>query len=406
MESEGHASLAAAEPSVTAFEASARSIDGREVALDRTYFYPESGGQPADRGTLGGVDVADVRRADGTVVHELASEPTFEVGETVAGRVDADFRTYCRRAHTASHVVYGAGRELLDGHGYAGFDIGGETVRLDFETETDPSAVDPSEIQRLAGAVVWDARPVEWYEMDVGAARADDAIVFNLGEEDGDLDVVRIVEIDDWDVSACGGTHVRNTSEIGPIEVVDVSNPGAGRLRVEFAVGPTALDHRRERDRASRSAARALDTNVADLPARAERLRSTNQALREERDSLRVAVVESRLARLAADANAEAAGGSEGGDDWLVGTVEGVGADAVADGVRDATPDAGVVALAGRDGSTFVVVASDGAVDAADLVAEATDEFGGGGGGGPTFAQGGGMDVDPETVVEALRERT
>lgn len=384
------------EPYVTSFTSTVRSVEDRHVTLERTYFYAEGGGQPADRGTIGGRDVVDVQKRDGETVHTLATEPAFEAGETVSGEIDETFRTYCMRAHTASHVVYGAGRKLFDEHGYGGFDIGEDRIRLDFETESDE--VNPLTIQRMANEAVWESRHVEWYEMDADEAAADDEIVFNLGEDVGSAGTVRIVEIDGWDVSACGGTHVRNTREIGPIEVLSVSNPGAGLVRVEYAVGPTAIQHAIDERRNAARAADVLDTSVTELPQRAESVLAENAALKDENERLGERLLDARLAGLAE--NTDVKNGSE----WLVGTVDAVGPNTVADRVADLDDAADVVALVGSDGSTFIVVGTDGTTDANDVIGDVTDEFGGGGGGQPTLAQGGGIGADPETVVEYLRE--
>src|SRR6056297_284071 len=144
------------EPTVREFEARVTAVDGRDVRLDRTYFYAESGGQPADRGTLGGIPVADVQTVGDDVVHTLDSDPDFAADETVTGVVDDDFRTYCMRAHTASHVLYGAGRHLLSDLGYGGFDISPEKVRVDFATSTDVDDEVLVELERLVNRAVWD----------------------------------------------------------------------------------------------------------------------------------------------------------------------------------------------------------------------------------------------------------
>ncbi len=401
MAADSPVNLAAANPYVTTFDATVASVDGREVTLDRTYFYAEGGGQPADTGTIGDVAVTDVRKRDGVTVHTLETEPTFEAGETVAGHVDEEFRTYAMRAHTASHVVYGAGRELLADHGYGGFDIGEERIRLDFATSSDVGAVNPLTVQRMANEVVWEGRTVEWYETDAGTAEADDGIVFNLGDEPDPSDAVRIVEIEDWDVAACGGTHVRNTTEIGPVAVLDVSNPGADLVRVEFAVGPAAIRRIVADGRSAIRAAKALDTNVDDLPQQAERLRTETESLRDELDELGDRLLDARLSALRNETY------TTDGTEWLVGTVEAVGPNAVSDRIAGLAGDAAdVIALAGEDGSTFLVVGTDGDTDAAEVVTRVTDEFGGGGGGRPILAQGGGIDADPEAVVEYLREET
>jgi alanyl-tRNA synthetase len=269
------------EPYVTAFDTTVHSVDGREVMLKETYFYAEGGGQPADSGTLSGHEVVDVQKRDGLTVHTLAEAPTFEAGETVAGEVNEGARTYSMRAHTASHVVYGAGRKLFGEHGYGEFDIGEESVRLDFKTDADADA-DADEVsavtfQRLANEAVWDERLVDWYKMDADEAEADDDVVFNLNDDADPAETVRIVEIDGWDISACGGKHVSWTSEIGPIKVLDVSNPGADLVRVECAVGPAAIQQQLDETRASTRAAETLDTSVEGLPQRAQGLLSKNK---------------------------------------------------------------------------------------------------------------------------------
>ena len=385
------------DPAVRSFESTVRSVDGREVTLDRTYFYAEGGGQPPDRGSLAGVDVVDVQKRGGVTVHTLADPPDVAVGETVAGRIDDEFRTYAMRAHTASHVVYGAGRQLFDEHGYGGFDIGEDTVRIDLDVPSAADDVNALTVQRLANEAVWESRSVEWYEMDAGEARADDEIVFNV-DETAVSDTIRIVEIDGWDIAACGGTHVSNTVEIGPVRVTEVSNPGAGLVRVEYAVGPAAIQRQVDERRSARRAAETLDSSVEALPQRARQVSEEADSLRAERDALRERLLDARLERLAADT------ATADGAEWLVGTVDAADANAVAERVKALDDDAAdVVALTGRDGSTFLVVGARGDIDAAAVVDDATGEFGGGGGGRPTIAQGGGIDADPETVAEYLR---
>ena len=398
MGTEGSTNLAAADPDTTSFEARVDSVDGRVVTLEKTYFYPEGGGQPADRGTLGGVPVEDVRKRDGDTGHVLAEMPPFAVGDTVEGSVDGGFRTYCMRAHTASHVVYGAGRRLFGSRGYGGFDIDETRIRIDFETDVSASDLDPLALQRAANEAVWDGLSVDWYGMDADAARDDDEIVFNLGEGADAGDTVRIVEIDGWDVSACGGTHVRNTAEIGPIKVLDVSNPGSELVRVEYAVGPTAIERQLDETESATRAAAALDTSIDGLPGRAAELLEAKRSLEAELETLRDRLLGAQLDALAEDA-VEA-----GGDEWAVGAVEGVDATVAAEYLRSDELPADVVVVAGTDGATFVVVGTDGTTDASGVVERITDEFGGGGGGEPTLAQGGGLRAGPDAVVEHVRE--
>jgi alanyl-tRNA synthetase len=226
-------SLAPDNPDTLSFDTEVAAVDGREVLLE-TYFYPEGGGQPADRGVIDDLDVVDVQKSAAGVAHTLAEAPDFEKGDTVHCVVDAAFRTYCKRAHTASHVLFGAGRRVLDDVGYAGFDIGEETVRVDFTADTEITDEVMVEMERLANRAVWDSLPVSWDYEDPTVAQEREEVAFNTKTEEGamaDAEAVRIVSVEGWDVAACGGTHVSNTQEIGPIHVVERSNPGEGATR-------------------------------------------------------------------------------------------------------------------------------------------------------------------------------
>ncbi|WP_096394463.1 DHHA1 domain-containing protein [Halorubrum trapanicum] len=409
------ASRAPAEPTVREFEATVESVDGREVVLDETYFYPESGGQPADRGTLDGHLVDDVVERDGAVVHALAPDVEVDLapGDEVTGLVDDAFRTYCMRAHTASHVLYGAARRIADDLGYAGFDISETKVRVDLTTAEPLGDGDLIELERLANRAVWDSLPVSWETHSAEAARDVDGIAFNTKTEEGAMsggDAVRVVTVGDegdpWDVAACGGTHVASTAEIGPIAVLDRSNPGEGVTRVEFAVGPTAIDELGAVHAAALDAATTLDARVGDLPDAVARLRDEADRLEAE---LRNAREELLGARLREFPTVEVDGAR-----WAIGTVDDADPNELREPAQEAlggddAPDA--LAAVGTGDAPFVVVAVDGdavgdpGVDAGEVVGAVTDEFGGGGGGGPTFAQGGGLDADPEAVAAWLRER-
>ena len=408
------ASLAATEPEVRTFTATVESVDGTSVVLEETYFYAEGGGQPPDRGTIDGVDVTDVQHGDDRVVHELAEPPAFAEGDTVEGVVDDAFRTYCMRAHTASHLLYGAGRRVLDDLGYGGFDISASVVdgddpgepaggvegkvRVDFATPTEIDDAALVELERVTNRAVWADYAVTWETLPREEALAREDVAFNTKTEEGIAgDTVRVVTIEDWDVAACGGTHVRSTSEVGPVTVLDRSNPGEGLARVEFTVGVPAVERRARTRRRAMDAATALDTRVADLPDAVARLQDERDDRRAERDALRGDLVEARLAELREETVEKA------GARWLVGTLPGLDANGLADRAQAAAgEDADVVAFVGADGQ-YLAVASTGEVDAGDVIADVTDEFGGGGGGSPTVAQGGGLSADAEAVVSYLR---
>jgi len=392
--------LAPANPEVREFEATVERVGDETVVLDETYFYAESGGQPADRGTLAGVPVVDVQAEDGAVVHHLAENTDLAAGETVVGVVDDDFRTYCTRAHTASHLLYGAGRRLFDDLGYGGFGIGAEKVRVDFATGTDIDDEALVELERLTNRAVWDSLPVSWEQVPVEDARARDEVAFNTKTEEGVMagsETVRLVDIEGWDVAACGGTHVSNTREIGPVEVLDRSNPGEGLTRVEFAVGPPAIDHRAAVHRAGRDAARALGASLDALDDAVADVQAAREEAETEARTYKSAVLDARLGALPTT--------ERDGRVWRVGTIADFGPNEVGEAAQERVgDDTDVIAAVGDGPAPYVIVATTGDVDAGDVVGDLTDEFGGGGGGGPTFAQGGGLDADPSAVVAALRD--
>ncbi len=401
---------AAAEPYTTRFETEVSAVDGREVRLETTYFYAESGGQPADRGQVGDVAVEDVQLVDGEHVHVLETEPSFRAGARVLCSIDWAFRMYCMRAHTASHALYGAGRRLLSDLGYGGFDIGEEKVRVDLETSTTVDDEVLVELERLVNRAVWESRPVSWTSIPVDEAREREAIAFNDATEEEAFtgDDVRIVTIgseddngdandssDPWDVAACGGTHVRNTREIGPVTVLDRSNPGEGLTRVEFAVGPRAIERRTTEKQTSLAAKDALGVGIADVPGELERVLEERDALADDVRTLRREVIETRLER--ADRL------ERDGEQWLVTTLEDVSSDDAAEVARERAGDvADVVVLVGGEGAPFAAVGSAGSRSAAAVVDDLTDEFGGGGGGSDRFAQAGGFDAPAEEVVDWL----
>lgn len=400
------AQRAATAPTTTRFEATVVGVDGRDVRLSETFFYAASGGQPADRGTIGSTAVVDVRIAGSDHVHTLAEPPDFEPGQRVPCAIAEPFRTYCMRAHTASHALYGAGRRLLEDLGYGGFDISEEKVRVDFVTSTDVTDETLVDLERLTNRAVWESRPVSWESIPTEEVAQRDDVAFNTKTEEGvfgAVDAVRIVTIggtdDTWDVAACGGTHVSNTRTIGPVTVLSRSNPGEGLTRVEFAVGPPGIRRRADEKGALLGAAEALSVGLQDVPEEVSRLRTETDRLTAELEETRRAIVDAKLQDLASNPT------HRGGDTWIVGRVTNVGPNDVQEPVKSAAGDlADAVVLAGVEGRTFVAVGTGERVDANDVVDAITDEFGGGGGGSPRFAQGGGIDADPADIVRYLRE--
>lgn len=387
-------SRAAADPETLAFEATVTE-GGNEIVLSKTYFYPEGGGQPADRGYIGGRTVLDVRTEDGDVVHEIDGH--LEAGDSVDAAVDPDFRRYCMRAHTASHVLYGAGRRVFEDVGYGGFGISEDKIRVDFATTSDISDATLVELERLVNRCVWDSRPVTWETVPREDALGRPDVAFNTKTEEGVTgETVRLVEIDGWDEAACGGTHVSNTREIGPVSLLDRSNPGEGLTRITFAVGPAGIEHRSTEKAVALESSARLGTRIDAVPDALARLEDERSALEDERDDLRDRVLDARLGELKADTF------EREGATWLAGVVDlGIDVDVLTERVRDRPDCVDVAVLVTPSGR--VAVGTNGDIDAGSVVDDLTDTFGGGGGGSETAAQGGGLSADGEAVVEHIR---
>ena len=221
------------------FEATVAEATGEYVVLEGTYFYPEGGGQPADRGTLewdgGRADVRDVRKNHGDVRHyveEIEGEVPLE-GTTVRGVIDAERRERLRRMHTAQHVVSRVVLEEFDA-ATAGNRIHVDRSRIDFEPadfDDDDLALIERETNDLLGRdlpVEKAERPREEVEAETPEGRT------QLDLIPDHVDPLRVVEIDGFDICPCGGTHVDSLGEVGEIEITNRESKGAEVERVEF----------------------------------------------------------------------------------------------------------------------------------------------------------------------------
>ncbi len=246
------------DPYTVSFEAHVAWSDGPLVVLDRTYFYPTGGGQIHDTGHLGEVPVIDVARQGPWIYHRLDRPSPFRPGERVRGRIDAARRTQLMQHHTATHIINGTLRRLLGPHVWqAGAYKGTEFARIDVTHYRPLTEEELRTVGRRINRVVRENRPVRsYFEPRNEAERRFGFALYQGGAVPGkDL---RIVEIEDVDVEACGGTHCTHTSEVGAIDILDVERIQDGVIRLTYASGERALEIREERDRALREASRRL----------------------------------------------------------------------------------------------------------------------------------------------------
>jgi alanyl-tRNA synthetase len=263
------------------------------VILDATAFYPESGGQPWDRGTLDGVEVLEVVDLDGTILHVLRSA----IGEgPVRGRVDAAVRFDHMQQHTGQHVLSQAFFELLKGETRS-FHMGPEvsTLEIGLGSITDR---DLDRVEDRANAVVWEDREVKTYF--VPEERIGEVPLRRPPKKTG---LLRVVEVDGFDYSACGGTHVRRTGEIGLVRIGPAEKI-RGNLRFEFLCGGRALRDYRLKDRAVRRLAASFSCAAADVGGQVEKLLAEHKTLKK-----RVRQLDERLAGFEAEEIVRSASG-------------------------------------------------------------------------------------------------
>ncbi|MFB6354108.1 MAG: alanine--tRNA ligase-related protein [Halobacteriales archaeon] len=228
------------DPTRRTFDATVeRTVDGR-VVLDRTGFYPTGGGQPHDTGTLSDGErtwtVEAVEKRD-TIYHTVDGDPPA-AGTTVTGELDWDRRYAHMRYHTAQHLVSAVLLEAFDAE-TTGNQLYADRARLDcaydrFTTEA------LGDLEARVNDLIDEDLPVEWYELDRSVAEAElDPERTRLDLLPDSIRTVRLVEIGDVDRTACAGTHVASTGELGEVTVTGRETKGAGEERVEFTLSGT-----------------------------------------------------------------------------------------------------------------------------------------------------------------------
>ena len=221
------------------FEAGVVKLEGREVTLDATAFYPGGGGQPPDKGTLGigpvQASVVDVRREGGRVVHVL-DRPIPDTVRDLRGELDWERRFAHMRYHTALHVLSGVIWKGFDAK-VTGGQMRSDRARMDFSFPGEWTIEEVGEIERLTNEALAEERPVRVYELPREEALGNPDLIrtqVNLVPER--VKRIRIVEIEGLDTQADGGTHVANTREVGRIEITNHKSKGRQNKRIEFVL--------------------------------------------------------------------------------------------------------------------------------------------------------------------------
>jgi alanyl-tRNA synthetase len=347
------------------------SEDGRRVSLDRTAFYPSSGGQPFDAGTLGGAGVVDVVDEDGRVVHVV--DAPLVAGE-VTGEVDWVRRFDHMQQHTGQHLLSAVFEELF-GIATVSFHMGAAVSTIDVSA----GSLDARQIERVeerAAEVVGEARPVSITFED---ASEQTGTLRKASERTGTL---RIVTIDGLDRSACGGTHVRTTAEIGAVAIRKLEKIRS-TTRVEFVCGLRAVRAARADFRLLSEISRTLSTPFEDVPGLVAAQIEKAKAI--EKTCLRLSTELAR--REGGELHAETAPGEDG----IRRVIE---RRAIDDAVRVraqafvAAGKAVYLAVSDDPASVLLAASADSGVHAGNRVKEAVSAAGGRGGGNQALGQG------------------
>ena len=221
------------------FEARVAKLEGREVILDRTAFYPGGGGQPPDKGSLGigpiEAVVVDVRREGGEIVHVM-DKPIPDTVQELKAELDWGRRFAHMRYHTALHVLSGVIWRNFDAR-VTGGQMRADRARMDFSFPGEWTVDIVGEIERLTNEALAEERPVRIYELERERALANPDLIrtqVNLVPER--VRHIRIVEIQGLDTQADGGTHVANTREVGRIDITGHKSKGRQNKRIEFVL--------------------------------------------------------------------------------------------------------------------------------------------------------------------------
>ena len=384
------------EPYRAGFDATVASCTPRdevfEVILDQTAFYPTSGGQPYDTGTLGSARVSDVIDADsGEILHIV--DGSLAQGDSVHGAIDWGRRFDHMQQHTGQHLLSAAFDRLFAVRTES-FHLGAASATIDLAREVSGDEVRRAEDE--ANRVVWEDRPVT-----IRVATAEEAAHLPLRKVSLRAGTIRMIDIDDFDLSACGGTHVSRTGAVGVIAIAGAEKFRGGS-RVEFVCGGRALARFREWRSAMSDATRVLSVTPAELSVGIERLQADSKQQQRTIRGLheQLAAHEGRLLVQRARRLPDRLVVAEALEGW-----DAVGLKALAMAAVSEEPTA-AVALFTRADPALAVIARGGAinVDAPSVLKQLIAKYGGKGGGKPELAQGGGLVASPDALVADAKE--
>ena len=383
------------------------------VVLDRTPFYAEKGGQVGDTGFLtteySRARVTDTKEPEkGLTVHYVTVEQgKFYTGEGVHAEIDVMRRERIRRNHTATHILHWALRQVLGEHvKQAGSLVAPDRLRFDFTHFEAMTRAQIMEVERIANQKIMENHAVSYRETSLKAAR-EAGVIALFGEKYGDI--VRVLTVDDVSSELCGGTHVRQTSEIGFVKITRESSVGANQRRIEAVTSFDALAYANDIERELRETADELRVPIMDVSERTlANIKRINEIMQRQGSiKERMSTGEfpkDTLERLTLDV----------GYKVFVARNDGLDASALRHAwdmirARLGEESACVIACNNNGVPLLMAAGTDAAVaagfNAGAIIKAISKHIKGGGGGKPTMAQAGGKDVGGlDAALDAARE--
>ena len=387
------------DPEVMSFQATVVAVINGAVVLDRTYFYPEGGGQEADYGTMDGREVKDVQKVRTTVLHSLDNIDAIKIGQTITCAINEARRRQLMRHHTAAHIINGTARRMLGNHVWqSGAHKSVDEARLDITHYENLSEQQREELERRCNELVLEDHPVEIKFMPRDEAEAKFGFrLYQGGVVPGKI--IRVVNTVGVDVEACGGLHCSRTSRVGPIRILRTKRIQDGVVRIEYSAGLAAVAGMQSDKACVDQLAECMMVPRETVVPAAVRMVAD---LKEERKR-----IDSMIARLNdSQADALLAKAEIVGDARLVVRQAEEGEDATSLATTLISRP-GVIAVIGSAVPSVKLIvgrSQDVALDSRPVLREIMKLIGGGGGGKPDLAQGGGG--DPSKMPQALAEAT
>lgn len=368
-------------PKLYDFEARVLQVAGDKLVLDATAFYPTGGGQPCDLGTIDGRSVLSVEiDNEGAIFHQLTEAGPWKPGDKVRGIVDGERRCDFTRHHSGQHILSQAFFSLF-GAETKGFRMSTDYAEIDlaFDCPAEEAPDRMSRAEGLANSVIFENRPIRQKVLT-----PDEAATLPLRKETFIEDCVRVVEVEDFDLSACGGTHAEMTGEVGGIGIKSVER-AKKMYRVRFLCGSRLVEDYRLANSQLQSIADSFSVPRDDAGESINRLRAERhdleKRLKEALSSLSVYEAKSLLAGAVAT----------GSGRLVLEKLEGRSLDELKLLAHALVKEKDItICLASvLEETARIVIATSGGVDAGNLMKACCNGFGGKGGGTSEFSQGG-----------------